>query len=131
MPKRVLLALFVVALALAGCNNYNPNYLYGSPTPSPTPTGTPNPSITDATVTVEYSSSPLPNQTVTLSNDVSGTIGSTITTQTTNSSGQTTFSSLKGAGFYCFSSSYTPAGSLPQQQSYCGQYWQSGVTLAF
>jgi hypothetical protein len=127
-----LLALCIAALALAACNNYNPNCLYGCTTPTPTAsTGTPNPKITAATVTVEYSSSPLPNQTVTLSNDVNGTIGSAITAQTTNSSGQTTFSNLTGAAFYCFSASYTPTGSLPQQQSYCGQFWQNGVTLAF
>jgi hypothetical protein len=133
MPYRTLLAVFVAAtsLALAACNNYNPNYLYGTPTPSPTPTGTPNPNITSATVTVEVSSSPLPNETVTLSNDVNGAIGSTIATQTTNSSGQTTFSGLKGAGFYCFSASYTPSGSLPQMQAYCGQYWQTGITFNF
>jgi hypothetical protein len=148
MPKRILVALGLVALALAACNsNYNPNYLYGTPTPAPTPTPstTPNPSITTATVTVEYSSSPLPNQPVQLSNAVNGSGGACTTSsgcsvgtpigtpEPTNASGQASFTNLTGAAFYCFSTTFTPplTGALPQTQSYCTDLWGSGILFSF
>jgi hypothetical protein len=138
MSSRSLVSLVfaVVSLALAACNNaYNPNYLYGTPTPSPTATAptTPNPAITDATVSVEYSSAPINNEPVTLSTYVNGGAGPAIKTQNTNTNGATTFTGLTGAANYCFSATYTPpvSGALAQTQSYCGDLWQTGITLNF
>jgi hypothetical protein len=143
MPKRILAFAFgAAALALAACNNGNINNLYGTVTPTPVPTSTaspqPNPSASTAVVSVYYQSSPLPNQPVTiLTSTASGTLGTPILTQNTNSSGQTTFSNLTPSTltpstWYCFSSTYTPPGSLSRTQSYCTPYWGSiGVTLSF
>ncbi|HTV91134.1 MAG TPA: hypothetical protein VMG98_00300 [Verrucomicrobiae bacterium] len=132
MPKRILLIAFAAAaIALAACDQgYNPNDLYGTPAPTATTsTATPNPVASTAVVTVWVSSSPLPNQTVVMSTDVNGTIGSTIISQTTDSTGTTTFSNLAPGTNYCFSTTYTPAGGFKQTPSQCGFLWFDGVNL--
>jgi len=132
MPKRILLIAFAAtAIALAACNTgYNPEDLYGTPEPTATTsTATPNTTVSAAVVTVYVSSSPLPNQTVKLSTDVNGSIGSLISSQVTDSTGTTTFSNLTPAKNYCFSTSYTPSGSLEQNAYQCGFLWFDGVTL--
>ncbi|HUA08950.1 MAG TPA: hypothetical protein VMA98_06715 [Candidatus Acidoferrales bacterium] len=134
MPKRILLIAFAVtALALAACNSgYNVNDLYGTPAPSTTPsTPTPNPSASTAIVSVYVGSTPLPNQPVNLSTDVNGSAGTLITTQTTDSTGTTTFSGLTPEANYCFTTSYTPAGGLPQSGSQCGYLWFDGLVFSF
>ncbi len=134
MPKRILMLAFAAtALALAACNSgYNPNDLYGTPAPTSTiaPT-TPNPTVSSALVTVYVSNSPLPNQPINLYNDTNGNIGSFIATQVTGSTGSTTFTGLTPAANYCFTTSYTPAGGLPQNASQCGFYWFAGITFSF
>ncbi|HTX56926.1 MAG TPA: hypothetical protein VMD47_07460 [Candidatus Acidoferrales bacterium] len=132
MPKRTLsIAFAVTALALAACNSgYNPNDLYGTPSPtSTTSTSTPNPTDSTAVVTVYASSAPLPDQPVNLYSDVNGAIGSLIKTQTTDSTGTTTFSNLTPATNYCFTTSYTPPSGLTQNASQCGFLWFSGVVF--
>ena len=137
MPNRMLLiALAVTSLALAACGaTYNPNDLYGTPLPTatPTPVTTPNPNLSAAPVSVTVAGSPLPNQPVSLYSDSSGHIGSLILTQDTSATGQTTFSNLKPATGYCFSSVYTPtsAGSTQQKQTFCTNLWGFGVDFSF
>ncbi|HEY5341081.1 MAG TPA: hypothetical protein VIK27_08660 [Candidatus Aquilonibacter sp.] len=135
MPKRILLiALAAASLVLVACGNaYNPNNLYGTPPPAatPTPATTPNPTVTAAIVTVMVSSSPLPNQPVSLYTDVNGHKGTLVLTQSTGSAGTTTFTGLTGAANYCFESSYTPPGSLQQNESICTDLWGFGITMAF
>lgn len=134
MPKRILpFAFAAVALSLAACNSgLNYNALYGTPAPTSTATSTPDPTVTAAAVTVTVSGSPLPNQPVTLANDVNGSAGSTIATQRTDATGVTTFTALTGAANYCFVTTYTPpAPGLTQTKSYCGNRWQYGVPLPF
>ena len=132
MPKRILLIAFAVAaIALAACDQgYNPNDLYGTPAPTATTsTATPNAVASTAVVTVYVSSSPLPNQTVVMSTDVNGSVGSTILSQVTDSTGTTTFSNLAPEGNYCFSTTYTPPGGLKQSPYQCGFLWFDGVVL--
>lgn len=134
MPKRILpLAFALVAISLAACNSgLDYNSLYGTPAPTSTATGTPDPTVTAAAVTVTVSGSPLPNQQVVLANDTNGVPGSTIATQLTDATGQTTFTALTGAANYCFSTTYTPpAPGLQQTKSYCGNRWQYGIILQF
>ncbi|HET9030440.1 MAG TPA: hypothetical protein VFN49_09695 [Candidatus Aquilonibacter sp.] len=143
MPKRILAFAFAAgALALAACSSTNPNDLFGSatPTPGPTATYTPNPTASTANVQINYSGSGLANQPVNLSTpDANGNVGATIATQTTNSTGQTTFSNLTPAAKYCFASTFqpTPAPSaspspapLPRTVSTCTDLWGlTGVTI--
>jgi hypothetical protein len=134
MPKRILLIAFATAaIALAACNSgYNPEDLYGTPAPiATTATATPNPTVSSAVVTVYVSNSPLPNQTVNLSTDVSGTAGSLIASQVTNSAGTTTFLNLTPGANYCFTSSYTPPSEPMQNFSQCGFFWFNGVPINF
>jgi hypothetical protein len=132
MPKRILLIAFAAtAIALAACNSgYNPEDLYGTPAPTATTsTATPNPIASTAVVTVWVSSSPLPNQSVVMSTDVNGAVGSAIITQTTDSTGTTTFSNLAPGANYCFSTSYTPPGGFKQTPVQCGFLWFDGINL--
>jgi energy-converting hydrogenase Eha subunit F len=135
MPKRILLIAFAVtALALAACNaGYNPNDLYGTPIPSATiATATPNPTITAAVVTVYASSAPLPNWQVSLYHSTAaGNAGSLIRTQTTDSTGTTTFTGLTPGTTYCFNSQYTPPGGLMQNTYICNFTWFNGVVFNF
>lgn len=128
-----MFAFAATALALAACNSgYNVNDLYGTPAPTATTaTATPNPVDSAAVVLVTVSSSPLPNQPVSVSTDVNGTRGSLIATQMTDSTGTTTFTGLTPATNYCFTSSYTPPGSLPQNYSNCNYTWFNGLTINF
>ena len=134
MPKRILpLAFAIVAIALAACNsNNNIAALYGTPQPASTATSTPDPTVTAVSVVVTVSSSPQPNQQVTLSNDVNGNAGSTISTLTTDATGTVKFTGLTGAANYCFSTTYAPpAPGLPQTKSYCGNRWWLGIYFQF
>ncbi len=153
MPKRYLAFAFAAtALALAACNNGDVNDLFGSATPTPIPTSTaspsPDPSASTAVVSVYYSSSPLPNQTVTLSTSVNGSVGTPLATQTTapfsNASpgpGKAVFSNLTPTVTYCFSATFQPTPGpsstpgptpLPRTQYDCTPYWGTvGVTLSF
>ena len=139
MPKRILAITFAAgALALAACNS-NPGSLYGSatPTPGPTATVTPNPTASAALVIVTYNGSPLPNQPVTLSTpDANGHYtGAIMTTQTTDATGETTFSNLTPAKSYCFASTFQPTPSpssspsatpLPATVPICTNIWGAG-----
>ncbi|HUN29475.1 MAG TPA: hypothetical protein VMV65_06690 [Alphaproteobacteria bacterium] len=134
MPKRILLLAFAAtALALAACNSgYDVNDLYGTPAPTATTaTATPNPVDSQSIVHVYVSSSPLPNQPINLYTDTNGNIGTLISTQVTDSTGSTTFTGLTPAKNYCFTTSYTPAGGLPQNASQCGFLWFAGVYFYF
>jgi hypothetical protein len=143
MPKRILAFAFAVsALALAACNNGNVNNLYGSATPTPVPTSTaspsPDPSASAAVVTVTYQGVAQGGVPVTLYTSVNGSIGTQITQQTTNSSGQTTFKNLTPAIFYCFGATFQPPATpppptpSPRSQSECTPYWGTiGVSFAF
>jgi hypothetical protein len=134
MPKRILLIAFAAtAIALAACNSgYNPEDLYGTPAPTATTaTATPNAVASTAIVTVYVSSSPLPNQTVNLSTDVNGQVGSLIASQVTNSSGTTTFNNLTPAQNYCFTTSYMSPSGLAQNGSQCNFLWFNGVVFNF
>jgi hypothetical protein len=138
MPNRKMILAVAAAAALAACNSPNINDLYGYATATPAPTATPvlNPSLTTATVTVTVSASPQPGQQVFLyDSSATGTVinpAQPIATQTTNPDGETVFSGLAGASWYCFRTTYTPPGSLTSTQTDCTQYWGSyGVTFAF
>lgn len=135
MPKRMfLIALAVASMALAACGAaYNPNDLYGTPQPSatPTPVTTPNDAIITAIVNVTVSSSPLPSEPVKLYSDANGQKGSLLQTQTTSSAGVATFTGLTGGASYCFEASYTPQGSLTQNQTICTDLWGFGLTFPF
>lgn len=137
MPKRLLAIAFAAgALALAACNN-NTSNLFGSatPTPGPTTTYTPNPTASTAVAAVTYGGAAVASQPVDLSTpDANGHPGAVITTQTTNASGQATFSNLTPATTYCFASSYTPPTApptpLPRSVSVCSNLWGlTGVTI--
>jgi hypothetical protein len=147
MPKRIFLAVAAMACALAACNSANPADIYGTATPSASavPTLTPNPSDTAAAILVTYQGSPLPSQPVSLysSSATSQTPGPLITTQLTDSTGATTFTNLTGAGWYCFSTSYTPPTPTPapsvsptpvpspltRSQTACTDLWFVGIDL--
>jgi hypothetical protein len=135
MPKRILSIAFAgMALALAACNlGYNPNYLYGTPAPTATTsTATPNPTITAAIVTVYASSAPLPNWPVNLySSTAAGNANQLLRTQTTDSTGTTTFTGLTPGTVYCFNAQYTPPGGLMQNTYICNFLWFNGVTFNF
>jgi hypothetical protein len=135
MPKRILLIAFAAtALALAACNvGYNPNDLYGTPVPTSTvATATPNPTITAAIVTVYASSVPLPNWPVSLyTATTAGNAGSLITTQTTDSTGTTTFNGLTAGKTYCFNAQFTPPGGLMQNTWLCNYTWFNGEVFNF
>ena len=129
-----MIAFAVTALALAACNaGYNPNDLYGTPVPSATTTATPtvNPSISAAIVTVYASNQPLPDWPVSIYTSVNGNAGSLITTQTTDSTGTTTFSNLTAGTNYCFNAQFTPPGGLMQNSWLCNNTWYDGVVFSF
>lgn len=137
MPKRTFLVALAAFSLLAACNGGNINDIYGLATATPGPTGTPIPMPTGSTavVYVTVSNSPLPNQPVYLyPADSAGTaIASTapsvtatpIAEQTTNPSGDATFSNITPDTYYCFLTSYTAAtpGALPTTKSTCYNYW--------
>lgn len=134
MPKRILsIAFAVAALALAACGaSYNPNNLYGTPVPTSTiATSTPNPTITGAIVTVYASSQPLPNWPVNLYTAVNGNSGSLISTQTTDSTGTTTFTGLTAGQTYCFNAAYQAPGGLMTNSTFCNYTWYAGVVFNF
>ena len=104
----------------------------------------PDPSASAAVVSVYFQGSPLPNQPVTISSSTSsGTVGTAIRTQTTDSTGKTTFSNLTPSTltpstWYCFSSTYQPPWSspppspLPQTQAQRTPYWGTvGIAISF
>lgn len=145
MPKRILMLAFAVtALALAACNSglNDINDLYGTPEPSSTAAAaSPNPTASSAVVIVYAASTPLPNQPVSLYNAVvtgpsaspqAQVTGTPIATQTTDSTGTTTFNNLTAKKWYCFLSSYTPSGGLMQNLSACTDLWgNANVDLYF
>ena len=134
MPNRILsIAFAATALLLAACDAAadNPNDLFGTavPSASPTPVTTPNVRVSAALVIVTVSSAPLPNQPVMLFTDTNGQTGTLITTQETNSNGETTFSGLTPAMNYCFTTTFTPStpGALTQKPTTCTNLWFLGV----
>ena len=146
MPKRIILIAIAALATLAACNSGDINNLYGYATATPGPTGTPvaNPSASAAVVTVYASSSPLPNDAVSLYNSAGAyssarPTGTPIAIQTTTPTGQTTFSNLTPATWYCFQASYQPSPSpapstppLLQTQTACTNLWgTTGVTISF
>ena len=143
MPKRIFLIAIAALAALAACNNINVNDLYGTATPSAGPTATvaPNPSATAAIVTVYASNSPQPGEQVSISNSSASArpIGTPFATQTTDSTGTTTFNNLTGSAWYCFAATYPQPGGSPlpaptplsQTQTQCTDLWGYGVTISF
>jgi len=137
MPKRIFLVALAALSLLAACNAGNVNDIYGIATATPGATGTPVPMPTGSTavVYVSASASPLASQPVYLypanaggtaiATTAPGVTASPITEQTTNPSGDATFSNITPDTYYCFLVSYTPpaAGSLNKTQVICDNYW--------
>ena len=126
MPKRILIAGALLALALAACNSGNTNPTT-TPTPSPTPSPafSANPGITTTLVTAFFQGNYKPGVTIYETTSNNGTIGTPITSQVTNDFGQTTFKNLVPAVAYCWYFNPTPA----LRTSFCTNQWQSGITL--
>ncbi len=121
--KQLSVALCAV-LALAGCGG---GVGGGSSTP---------PSVTSVLIITTKAGTPVANQPVVLSTGESGTIpnetpAGVIATQTTDASGQTTFTSLSPGMTYCWTWTYQ-ASATQLQQSTCTNGWGGvgSITLA-
>ena len=116
-----LSAALCVLLALCACGG---GVAGGSSTP---------PSVTSVLIITTKGGTPLANQSVVLSTGVSGSLPNVtptgvIVTQTTNASGQTTFSGLTPGAYYCWTWTYQASS----QQSTCMTGWGGlgSITLA-
>jgi len=116
---RGFLALIALTVAVTGCGGG----------------GSPNPPTTNASssvVTVTSSSgAPLSALMVTLSTGLTGTMPvGTITSQTTNASGQTTFANLPAMGLLCVSA-VQMVGTATLSTGKCAQPFPATITLSF
>lgn len=126
MPKRLLIFLALVSLAIAACHS-------GSTTPSASSTPyspSPNPSITKATVEVTIHGTPQPNIPVnesTPANPGSPRPGKTFETLYTGKKGKAVFKDLKPSKTYC----WVAIVETSQAYSECAGWavWQSGIIL--
>jgi hypothetical protein len=122
MPKRLMIVLCVVALAIAACHSDSST----TPTPSFSPVSTsPNPKITAAAVLVTINGSPKPKIPVlesTPQSTASPRPGKTFETLLTNKKGKAKFTGLKPAKTYCW------VALLPKGKSFeCADWevWQT------
>lgn len=123
MPKRLLLALAVAALAIAACN--------GTPSTSATFTPsspTPDPKITKATINVTINGTPVPKIPVEIStprSTASPRPGKPFFTKMTGKKGNASFTGLKPSQTYCW---VAVIGSN-YHASECADWeiWQSGT----
>lgn len=128
MPKRLLLALGLAALAIAACHNGST-----SPSPSFTPSSpSPNPSITKATIEVTLAGTPAPRIPVQIStprnrNTASPRPGTPFETQNTGKKGLAHFNHLKPDGIYCWVAIVSPSIKF----SICASWalWQTGTII--
>jgi hypothetical protein len=126
MPKRILIAGALLALALAACNSGNTTpSTTATPSPTPTPVFSANPGITTTLVTAFFQGNYKPGVTVFETTSNNGTIGTPITSQVTNVTGQTKFTGLVPGYSYCWYFNPTPA----LRTAICTNQWQSGITL--
>lgn len=127
MPRRLLLALAVAALAVAACHGGSP-----STTPTFTPSSpTPNPMITKATIEVTIDGTPAPRIPVQIStprSTASPRPGKPFFTQNTGKKGLAHFHGLKPSKTYCWVALISPSFHASE----CAEWeiWQSGtITL--
>jgi hypothetical protein len=126
MPKRILFAGALFALALAACNNGNTNpSTTATPSPTPTPVFSANPGITSAIVTTFYQGNYVHGATVYETTSNNGVVGTPITSQVTDNQGQTTFTHLVPGIAYCWY--FNPTATL--RSTICTNQWQSGISL--
>lgn len=140
MPKRLLLSVLVVGLAVAACKGNS-----SSPTPTPSVSPTPEPTASTASVTASYNGNPYsavtspPNGDGTIYmnsatySSSSGCQGSTSVTASTvssqtNAQGVAVFSNLTPTSYYMFF--YVASSSGPIVSS-CTDLWSLGVTLKY
>lgn len=128
MPKRLLLALTVAALAIAACHNNSST----SPIPSGSPLSpSPNPSVTKAVVLVTIAGTPAPKIPVEESTPRSTSSprpGKPFDTQNTNKSGKAHFYGLKPSKTYCWVAIISPGFKSSECAGW--QVWQtSTITL--
>jgi|GEM_PF-1185974 hypothetical protein len=141
MLRRIVrLCAVVFAVVPAACNsNANPYSLFG-PSTGPSASPSPVPNITQSTVTATYKGQALANVTITLAQDAAPSSspnsqkpGAVIGTQTTNSSGQATFTNLTPGTSYCWYYTYQPNGAGTSPNIYvvdCTNFWYNGVKLS-
>jgi hypothetical protein len=128
MPKRLLLALGLAALAIAACHNGSV-----SPSPSFTPLSpSPNPSITKATIEVTLAGTPAPKIPVQIStplnrNTASARPGTPFETVNTGRKGLARFNHLKPDGTYCWVAIISPSF----RSSTCDSWaiWQTSTII--
>ena len=103
MPKRLMIVLCVVALAIAACHSSNSST---SPIPSYSPgSSSPNPKITAAHIIVTVNGLPkakIPVEESTPRSTASPRPGKAFETLPTNRKGKVTFTHLKPAKTYCW-----------------------------
>ena len=126
LGMKKLFAGFAALILFAGCGG---GVGGGSSTP---------PTATAVTISTTLNGAVLMNQAVVLSSSVSGTVPNAvpmgvIATQSSGSSGQTTFSGLTAGATYCWTATYQPSGGSQAQRSTCTNSWGGGggITLAF
>jgi hypothetical protein len=126
MPKRLVLALAVISLAIAACNGGST-----SPSPSVSPgSPSPNPSITTAKLEVTIAGTPAPKIPVEIStpaNPTSPRPGTPFLTQNTNYKGKTAFHDLKPSKTYCWVALIAPSF----RSSECAGWavWQTSIII--
>jgi hypothetical protein len=123
MPKRVLILLAVISLAVAipACSNNST----GTVSPSPTVSLTPNPQLTAATITVTVLQTPaanIPVQESTPQSSSSPRPGTPFATQNTGKKGMTKFTHLKPNQTYCWVAILGPHQTSSQCASW--EIWQ-------
>ncbi|MBV9718567.1 MAG: hypothetical protein JOZ77_04565 [Candidatus Eremiobacteraeota bacterium] len=124
MPKRLLFALAVGALAVAACHNGTPSTTPTVPATSPTP----NPKITMAAVQVTINGTPAPRIPVEIStprSTASPRPGTPFFTKNSGKKGFARFNHLKPSQTYCWVAIF----SQSFRSSFCAdwQEWQSGT----
>jgi len=123
MPKRLLLALAIAALAIAACHS-TPSTQPSIPPSSPTP----NPKITKATVLVTANGTPVPRIPVEIStprSTASPRPGKPFFTKNTGKKGHASFTGLKPSQTYCWVAITSPS----VRYSGCADWelWQAGT----
>jgi hypothetical protein len=130
MPKRLMIVLCVVALAIAACHSDSST----TPTPSFSPVSTsPNPKITAAHILVTINGLPkakIPVEESTPRSTASPRPGTPFETLLTNRKGKVTFTHLKPAKTYC----WVALLGTGKKSFFCAdwQIWQTtDITLGF
>jgi hypothetical protein len=125
MPKRLMIVLSVVALAIAACHSSGSTTPIASSTPS---SPSPNPSVTFTHVLVTINGSPKPRIPVLESTPASTSSprpGKAFETLLTNKNGKAKFTDLKPAKTYCWVAELGPG----QTSSQCAgwEVWQTSI----